>query len=259
MLKNNNTFKYPVSQLLNYGEYEPSGKGYDYSELGIGSDDIPELINLATNFNLLVEHIDDALSWAPIHAMRILGQLKATEAIEPLIDILKYIDIDNMDWLISELPPIFEQIGKASVPQLMEYVRDIDNTLYPRLTALDSIIQIAKADDSCKEDCVKYLRGRIKKYKNEDAIINGKVIDGLVAFKDMESIDIIKAAFDSDSVNFGFAGDWQEVQIRLGLLTERISPPKVHEYPNSDFLFEKPTMKRVRNRKDKMRKKKKKM
>ena len=63
----------------------------DYpKEYGLTQGDIPELIRLATDDDLYSENTEEeypeAAMWAAIHALRALGQLKSTQAIEPRWD-----------------------------------------------------------------------------------------------------------------------------------------------------------------------------
>ena len=66
----------PVSQLLSYGETDWD-EWDDYTAFGFTSEHIPELIRLATDRHLLVDDVEEAAMWAPMHAWRILAQMDA--------------------------------------------------------------------------------------------------------------------------------------------------------------------------------------
>ncbi|HEU5369606.1 MAG TPA: hypothetical protein VFU69_14125, partial [Ktedonobacterales bacterium] len=83
------TYPPPIDKLLTIGESEDfrAEKWPDYRELGLGPEHINDLILLATDHELRWgEEDDDAPEvWAPVHAWRALGQLRAEAAIEPLM------------------------------------------------------------------------------------------------------------------------------------------------------------------------------
>ncbi|MBD1856988.1 MULTISPECIES: hypothetical protein [Leptolyngbya] len=75
-----------VAQLLTLGSDLPiaSTDWADYAARGITSADIPSLIEMATDAELytLDEYTE---GWATVHAWRALAQLKAGDAVEPLL------------------------------------------------------------------------------------------------------------------------------------------------------------------------------
>ena len=80
----NTSYSPAVSRLLRYGECK-LGQWPDYLKREITREDIPELIRMATDMELNLAASDSLEVWAPVHAWRALGQLKAEEAVEPLL------------------------------------------------------------------------------------------------------------------------------------------------------------------------------
>ncbi len=67
----------PVAKLLTL-EVDPSEKWPDYLALGFTQEHVSELIRMATNLALHGNDDDEGcVWWAPIHAWRTLGQLRA--------------------------------------------------------------------------------------------------------------------------------------------------------------------------------------
>ena len=87
----------PVSRLLDLGECKWGKDWLDYASLGITSEHIPALIQLATDSRYLDDASEGSEGWAPIHAWRALGQLKSVEAVEPLLGLLRRIE-ENDVW-----------------------------------------------------------------------------------------------------------------------------------------------------------------
>src|SRR3954452_6496585 len=132
------TYKEPVSRLLEYGECEMGGTKAtlawpDYvNELGLTQDHVPELIRLASDEMLNTADSESLAVWAPTHAWRALGQLRAPEAVAPLLDLLK---VKDDDWLAAELPAVLGLIGPGAIPWLAEFLADSSNASQSLMTA----------------------------------------------------------------------------------------------------------------------------
>src|SRR5262249_22490558 len=115
----------PVDQLLSYGEVEHSSREDwpDYQQLGLGPEQIPDLIRMATDQELRWADSESQEVWAPLHAWRTLGQLRAESAIEPLLREHETL-IEDDDWALEELPEVFGLIGPAALPPLAAYLAD---------------------------------------------------------------------------------------------------------------------------------------
>ena len=79
---------------------------------------------MATDEELEWADEDETLEvWAPIHAWRTLGQLRAEAAIEPLFSL--FTGLDQSDWVTEEMPEVFGMIGPAALPMLKAAIADI--------------------------------------------------------------------------------------------------------------------------------------
>ena len=81
---------------------------------GLTAGQIPELIQMARDEELHRADSDSLEVWAPIHAWRALGQLRAEAAIVPLLRLLERIDEEDDDWVVEELPVVFGMIGPTA-------------------------------------------------------------------------------------------------------------------------------------------------
>lgn len=105
-----------TKKLLTLGQDAP----LDYSNLGFGREHADELIRMATAPTLLNA---DTEFWAAVHAWRILGQLKVTDAIAPLLDLCE--QYDELDLLFDdELPKAIALMGQSAIPELRSYLFD---------------------------------------------------------------------------------------------------------------------------------------
>src|SRR5260370_12829201 len=141
------TYAPPVDKLLTLGEPQPFAPDNwpNYLELGIGPEHIPDLIRMATDHEIRsIEpkegEEEEPEFWAPIHAMRALGQLHAEAAIEPLVHLLG--ELEHDEWMREELPSVFGLIGPAAIPALAAYLADTSHELYPRGYAAHGLEEI---------------------------------------------------------------------------------------------------------------------
>ncbi len=209
----------PVSKLLDYGQASP-GDWPDYLSLGFTAEHIPDLIHLATDPNLLIIDSDDADKWAPIHAWRALGQLRAESAIEPIIalwDIDPQLDADLDDWTHEELPEVFALIGPAAVPALFAYLAEVDKETFARVSAMTALKSIAEKYPENWAAIVAPLILELARPEQDDDIVNAFIISALVDLKANEAAAVIKAAFYVDKVNPTILGDWYDVYGQLNL------------------------------------------
>lgn len=123
----------PVNHLLTYGDACNFRDWPDYLQLGLAPEHVPDLIRMATDEDLLWADSDSPEVWAPIHAWRILGQLRVEAAIEPLLTLFDA--RDAQDWILEEMPEVYGLIGPAAVPALTAYLADTSHLLFSRIAA----------------------------------------------------------------------------------------------------------------------------
>jgi HEAT repeat protein len=226
-----NIYTEPVSRLLKLGR--PDDPWLNYATLGISVADIPELIRLVEDHELRImeppddfPEDEDLPEWyAQIHAWRALGQLKAEEAIPAILGILHQVDDEDDDWIGEDAEDVFALIGPATIAPITEYLKDEANGLYARVGAAKSLHAIGKAHPNKRDECVRILASVLENYKENDEGLNGFIIYDLVRLNAVEYIDLIEEAFKSESVDEMIMGDFEDVQIELGLIKERITEP----------------------------------
>ncbi len=226
----------PVDQLLKLGR--PEGPWLDYPSMGLSLADVPALIRLMQDDDLrFMEEPEDWPSdedlpewYAGIHAWRALGQLKAEEAIQAILDIFPQIDDDENDWLSNDSDEIFAQIGPAAIAPLRAYLLDKTKGNYSRGTACETLKSIARHHPETRADCVGIIVEALENYPEQDESLNAFLISDLVGLNAVEHIDLIEQAFASGRVDEMVRGDVEDIKIELGLLTERITP---HRPPKS--------------------------
>jgi hypothetical protein len=165
---------------------------------------------------------NSSLVWAPVHAWRALGQLRAEASVQPLLALLKMGEDD--DAVDLEIPIVLGMIGSAAIPHIAGYVSDRTNPTRPVAIALSGLREIAERNPDCRGECIDILVRRLELHSDVDASINGFAVSALIDLHAVESIDTIRDAFRRDDVDISIAGDVEDVEIELGLREKRATP-----------------------------------
>jgi len=211
----------PVDKLLTLGKAEPviSDNWPNYLELGLGPEHIPDLIRMVTDHEIRsIEpkegEEEEPEFWAPIHAVRALGQLHAEAAIEPLIQLLT-VQVDD-EWMQEELRFVFGLIGPAAIPALAAYLADTSHELYPRGYAAHGLEEIGNWHPESRSEVIAALSKQLESFEENDYELNGFLISGLSRLKAVEALPLIERAFAADRVD-EFVIGLDDVLVELGL------------------------------------------
>lgn len=226
----------PVNILLELGEPSKSleVKGWiNYLALGITQEHIPDLIRMATDHSLRFEYFDtdkypdfeesESSYWTPIHAVRALGELHATQAIEPLLALLDRAEELDDEWMNEDFPEVFGLLGPAALAPLAAHIADPSRAEFARIYAMDGIEHIGIRHPEARDEAVQILMRQLEHYEddqeNEEDIyeINDFLISNLVKLKAIEAAPLIERAFAADRVDAFITGDWDDVQVELGM------------------------------------------
>jgi len=232
------SYQPPVDKLLTYGESDlmTPDKWPDYRELGIGPEHIPDLIRMATDEELNQADMESREVWAPTHAWRALGQLRAVEAVEPLLGLFDRLEYD--DWVGEELPDVFGMIGPAALPALAEYIGDFSHTDTSRISAISGIKNIGKRWPDARAESIALLEERLKRFEENEPDVNGFLVLALVELGATEAVPTIERAFDEDYVDPMIMGDWDDVQVELGLKSaEEVAQKRASEEEKRKLSF----------------------
>ena len=226
----------PVEQLLTYGE----GQSYlpenwpNYLELGLGPEQIPDLIRMATDDALNWADSDSLEVWAPIHAWRALGQLRAEAAVEPLLTLFEA--LDDSDWVMEELPEVFAMIGPAALPALATYIADVSHDVEARISAIPSVEKIGIRWPEARSASVALLMEQLEWFTENEPEVNGFLVLGLVELHATEAASLIERAFAARRVDLMIMGDWVDAQVLLGLLpAEEAGQRRSKKLPETPF------------------------
>jgi len=233
----NTRYQPPVEGLLTYGESERIAPDDwpDYRELGIGQAQIPELIEMATDEQLHLAAAESPEVWAPLHAWRALGQLRAVEAVEPLLELFDRLEDD--DWVHEELPVVFGLIGPPALSSLAAYLADLSHLDSSRISASISIEKIGKRWPEARDEALAILEERLEHFEENEPDVNAFLVEALVELGATEAAPLIERAFAEGYVDPMVMGDWEDVQVQLGVKSaEEVAPKQRSGWSASPFL-----------------------
>ncbi len=209
-------YREPADVLLTLGDpRELSDQWLDYSEYGIGAGHIPDLIQLATDSELHWADSESLEVWSSLHAWRALGQLRAEEAIEPLLNLFHELEED--DWVGEELPRVYGMIGAAAIPALTAYLADTSRNISPRISVAYALAEIGMSHAEAREACITALTRQLEAFWKNDRELNGFLISYLVDLQAVETAPLMQRAYAAGRVDEIVMGDWEDVQVALGL------------------------------------------
>jgi len=177
-----------------------------------------------------------------MHAYRALGQLHAETAIEPLLSALR-IFVEINDFAMEELPYVFAMIGPVALPKTAEYIANSSHNEWARACAIECVEKIGLAWPETRSECVAILMAQLEFFEENDYDVNGSLIKALVQLQAMEAAPLIERAFAADRVEEFVIGDWDDIQVRLGMKSaEEVKEKRAREraarrpHQEMDFL-----------------------
>lgn len=212
----------PVDLLLSLEPIQSLGERWpDYRKLGLSVEHVPDLLRMSADQALYNAPIDRSESWAPIHAKRALGQIGAVSAVPQL---LEFLDLNDDDWAHEELPRVFVMMGSAILPELVEFLNDPQRSYWARIAVSETLKDLALGDPDQRESVITAISQVLAKWASNDETLNAFLISGLMDLHAVEAAPLMEEAFLGNRVDITVNGDWEDVQIELGLLSQRKTP-----------------------------------
>lgn len=211
----------------------------DYRALGLSEENIPELTALAIDMRIYMETDgeeteagDDELeaeqrnrAFGVIHAWHALGQLKAESAAVALLSLLLVLSRLDDDYGITELPKVLGKMGEISLQLVDDGLEN--NGIHPegRTDCVNVVTEVHKVYPELRGQCIELLAAELER-KIPDRMHNGFVVFALIEMEATEVLDIIRNAYHWDRVALSVCGDIEEVEIAMGVRTERSTPAR---------------------------------
>lgn len=224
------TYPHPIAELLTLGETRMHEQR-NYLKMGFASEHIPDLLRLVDDEELRDMPWDEDGNvppqvYAQVHAWRTLAQLNAAEAVPSFIGLLHFIDEDDDDFIGEEIPRMLGKLGAPAIESCRDYLADINNNLFSRVGAGHALSEIGQQHPETRDTCVQALMSTLQDYQNDDETVNAFTLSYLADLKAVEAAPLAEEIFKADRAELEVAGDYEDYQIKVGLLEERLTPPK---------------------------------
>ncbi|HEU4880610.1 MAG TPA: hypothetical protein VFT45_00155 [Longimicrobium sp.] len=238
LIQMTSTYPAPVDQLLVLGEPGPASEWRDYRALGLADEHVPALVTLVEDPRLSwlewKEGDHPAPYWAPLHAWRALGQLGAASSAEALVRVLVRNDED--DWAASDIPRVLAMIGPLAAAPVLAALPEAARLPEPWMTGQlgEALVQIARAHPETRDQAVDVLTRQLRMWPDQAEEVNGFLVWDLLELEAVEAAPVMREAFEANAVDESMVGDWEDVQVALGLLAERTTPQPRYNFELSD-------------------------
>ena len=219
------SYSEPFDKLLALGEPKFGLKNpTDYSLHGITAEHVPGLVHMALDEGLHEGSPMGSAVFGPIHAWRALGQLRAKEAILPLLCLLRRVDEADDDWVGEDVPKVMGKIGPVGIGVVAVYAMETTHGIFARAAALRALKEIGEQHPESRDECVERLCEQLARFATESGELNAIVICELMDLHAVEAAPLIEQAFAAERVEESVCGDWEDVAIELGLKSKREKP-----------------------------------
>jgi tetratricopeptide (TPR) repeat protein len=166
-----------------------------------GSAAVPSLIEMATDESLNHAPTDSPEVWAPLHAVQLLGELGAPEAVAPLLALLGQ---EDDDYLSEAIPEALGRIGVPALEPARALLFGLGRYVWARVWAAECLSRIGQRLPEVRDVVVNALIARLDPTESrtpDDEILNGSVISALIDLKAVEAAPAIRRAFAEDRVD----------------------------------------------------------
>lgn len=201
-----------------------------YDNLDFENDDIDELIRLATDDICMdtdedsCEKYEESLYYASIHAVYILGLLKAVKSI-PYILGRKEKDAGTSDYFNESFVTYIGCMGSVGLNDIEEYIFQ-NPTSYDLISIFDGIDEILKYEQESAEQ-IESIMVRYLNNNQTHRVALSFAISTLIDIGEDKHIELIRQTFKNKDVDTLFRGDLEDIEIELGLRGAReTSKPK---------------------------------
>ena len=171
---------------------------------------IPDLTALVLDEGLLSGWPAEPPSWAPLHALRLLGRLRAHQSAGRLLALMDRED----DWLSDLLPSVWAEMGPQAAEPLWAYVRDRQHDPEQRGNVMIGLQRLAEKRRSYRREVVAGLSQLLDDAPGEDGTANAYIAHVLGNLRAVEALPALRRAYDEDRINLGIVS-WDDVMIEM--------------------------------------------
>ncbi len=210
----------PVDALITLGEPRKPGVAERRAALGLRQEHLADLLRMARDRDLYTANGDTDQVWAPLHAFYALKDLDVSAVIPELLPLL---DLED-DWLSDALPDLLGKVGAPALEPIRAYLTDRTRWAYGHAEACRALEEIAKQHPELREQVVAMLSDLLRDAEHYDEVVNTAALDALVDLEAVETLPLIRRAFELGRIDEMMRGGWGDVLGDLGIEPEEDDP-----------------------------------
>jgi len=140
----------------------------------------------------------DAPTWAPLHALRLLGELCAYQTAEPLLSLME----DENDWLSDLLPVVWTAMGPKAAPPLWNYLEQRAAPPQWRGNVIIGLSRMGQKHKSYRREVIDRFIKLLEESPPGDVEANGYVVHALASLlKARQAWPAIRRAYDANKLD----------------------------------------------------------
>lgn len=192
------------------------------------------LYELGKSCDTITEDMYDQYPNTITHALFLLGELKATESLQTVLEILRQqdmcIDYYFGDFRIETLRPTVYYIARNQTDALLAFMKEPGLDRFARSYIPPVIATIAINEPERREEIISWFRKLLHFFITNvsdssvyDASLSGSILSELIDIHAVELLPEIKELFDTEQVDCMCCGNYQAVEKRINGTTEPLS------------------------------------
>ena len=158
-----------------------------------------DLLRMVFDEGLLQGWPGEAASWAPGHALHMLGHIGAHEVAGRLFPLF---DREN-DWLSDRLAVVWSDMGPRAEPPLWEYLDDGGHDPENRGVVLQGLAAISVKHPDRREEIVGRMADLLRRAPAADKEASAYIVHVLADLRAVELMDVIAESFEQGKVDTG--------------------------------------------------------
>ena len=207
-------YTHPVSELLSLGHCDWQ-EWHNYSRFCFDETHVPELVKMANDWPLM-DHDDDEMIWAPVHAWRLLGMLATPEASQCLLHLL-WNDRQEDFYVPEYLPDATGRLGVSVIEKLGCRIADPCLSDNERILGINAMKFCGYYHPGLTIPVVEVLEPLLADISDDNKRVNSAIIVALVELGESASLPVIKAAYERDQIDRSLLGELEELENELSL------------------------------------------
>ena len=123
----------------------------------------------------------------------------------------------------------------ALTTALGRFVSELQRRKVIRVAAGYALSEIGKQHPETRDTCIQALIFTLQDYQNDNETVNAFTLSYLAELKAVEAAPLAEEIFKAGRAELEVAGDYEDYQIRVGLLQKRVTQSKFRSTTDLEF------------------------